>query len=66
METKPLFEFHLYFRLSPKTAQMLFSFFNIHYSLEGGSYYMKINEDEVGSFDQAYDDRKEGDAGIIP
>lgn len=63
---KKLFEFHFYLRLSPKMAQILFDFFEINYEPEGGSYFMPVAEDEVGSFDQAFDQRKNGEAGIIP
>ena len=63
---KKLFEFHLYLRLPPKIAQMVFDFFNLHYSMEGGSYYMPVAEDEVGSFDEAYDLRKQGEANLKP
>lgn len=55
---KKLFEFHLYLRMPPKLAQMLFSFFDMNYELDGGSYFMEIKEDEgkeVGSFDEAFD-----------
>lgn len=63
---KKLFEFHLYLRLSPKIAQMLFDWFNLSFEPEGGSYYMAVPEDKVGSFDEAFNQRKDGEAGIIP
>lgn len=64
---KKLYEFHLYLRLPPKIAQMMFDFFNMNYALEGGSYFMPVNEDEVGSFDEAYKLRKTGEeSDLIP
>lgn len=64
--TKQLFEFHLYLRLSPKLAQLLFGFLDLNWEAEGGSYYMPINEDEVGSFDKAFDAYKNGEGEIKP
>lgn len=65
MERK-LFEFHFYIRISPRAAQILFDFFNLNWATESGSYYMPVAEDAVGSFDEAYKLRKNGEADLLP